>query len=177
MVLKKPIEFEAVDDLPVDVVFLLASAPEGSEYLKILAAVARRTRDEQVMKMLRDADRDCRVFGPGRAAGMSFPTTGSTGGRGSRRLRPKGGAGTDRSCLFKGDRCPRPMVLGSYRFLRRQTEGRVDGGGKPDLRGPSFPPVSAKIPFDLSSLQYVVAAADYRSFGALRRRWASIRRQ
>jgi DNA-binding transcriptional LysR family regulator len=33
-----------------------------------------------------------------------------------------------------------------------------------DSEGPSFPPVSAKIPFDLSSLQYVVAAADYRSF-------------
>ena len=56
MVLKKPIDFEAVDDLPVDVVFLLLSSPEGSnDYLKILAAVARRTRDEQVMKMLRGA--------------------------------------------------------------------------------------------------------------------------
>lgn len=33
-----------------------------------------------------------------------------------------------------------------------------------DWEGPSFPPVSAKIPFDLSALQYVVAAADYRSF-------------
>ena len=56
MVLKKPIEFESVDDLPVDVVFLLLSSPEGSnDYLKILAAVARRTRDEQVMKMLRGA--------------------------------------------------------------------------------------------------------------------------
>ncbi|MFC4623898.1 PTS sugar transporter subunit IIA [Daeguia caeni] len=56
MVLKKPIDFEAVDDLPVDVVFLLLSSPESSnEYLKILAAVARRMRDEQVMKILRGA--------------------------------------------------------------------------------------------------------------------------
>lgn len=56
MVLKKPIDFDAVDDLPVDIVFLLLSPPEGSnEYLKILAAAARRLRDERVMTMLRGA--------------------------------------------------------------------------------------------------------------------------
>lgn len=56
VVLKKPIDFEAVDDLPVDVVFLLLSSPEGrNEHLKILAAIARRMHDEQVMRMLRSA--------------------------------------------------------------------------------------------------------------------------
>ncbi|CAM3308407.1 transcriptional regulator, LysR family [Paracoccus aminovorans] len=33
-----------------------------------------------------------------------------------------------------------------------------------DTEGPFFPPVFTKIPFDLSALQYVVAAADYGSF-------------
>lgn len=56
VILKKPIDFEAVDDLPVDIVFLLLSSPEGtSEYLKILAAVARKTRGQTILQMLRSA--------------------------------------------------------------------------------------------------------------------------
>lgn len=56
VILKKPIDFEAVDDLPVDIVFLLLSSLEGtSEYLKILAAVARKTRGQTILQMLRSA--------------------------------------------------------------------------------------------------------------------------
>ena len=56
VILKKPIAFELVDELPVDIAFLLLSAPEGaSEYLKILAAFARRTHEPSVLNMLRGA--------------------------------------------------------------------------------------------------------------------------
>lgn len=63
VVLRKPIEFDAVDDLPVDIVFLLLSGGERtSEYLKILAAVARKTRDEQVLGLLRRAPSPAEAF-------------------------------------------------------------------------------------------------------------------
>ncbi|MGQ3671432.1 PTS sugar transporter subunit IIA [Xanthobacter sp. TB0136] len=56
VILKKPVDFEAVDDLPVDIVFLLLSPPEGTgDYLKILAAVARKTRGDRMPDMLRGA--------------------------------------------------------------------------------------------------------------------------
>ncbi|MGV2979422.1 PTS sugar transporter subunit IIA [Camelimonas sp. ID_303_24] len=55
-ILKKPIDFDAVDDRPVDIVFLLLPAAGGSgEHLKILAAVARKTRAEPVLTQLRRA--------------------------------------------------------------------------------------------------------------------------
>jgi nitrogen PTS system EIIA component len=54
--LQSPIPFEAVDDQPVDIVFLLLlpSAPAG-EQLSALACVARRLRDATVSKALRRA--------------------------------------------------------------------------------------------------------------------------
>jgi nitrogen PTS system EIIA component len=52
--LDKPIDFEAVDDLPVDLVFLLL-APEsaGADHLKALARIARVLRDSQKSAKLR----------------------------------------------------------------------------------------------------------------------------
>ena len=52
--LDKPIDFEAVDDLPVDLVFLLL-APEsaGADHLKALARIARVLRDGQKSAKLR----------------------------------------------------------------------------------------------------------------------------
>lgn len=53
-ILKKPLDFESVDDLPVDIVFLLLTGSErNGDDLKILAAVARRTRNES--RLLRSA--------------------------------------------------------------------------------------------------------------------------
>ncbi len=44
--LARPIDFAAVDDLPVDIVFMLLSPPEaGAVHLKALARVSRRLRD------------------------------------------------------------------------------------------------------------------------------------
>ena len=58
--LERPVEFDALDGEPVDLVFLLL-APEGAgaDHLKALARVARLLRDEKTaekMRSARDAD-------------------------------------------------------------------------------------------------------------------------
>ena len=54
--LPSPIEFGAVDGLPVDLVFLLLSPPDaGADHLKALAAVSRTFRDRQTLAKLRGA--------------------------------------------------------------------------------------------------------------------------
>ena len=54
--LERPIDFEAMDGQPVDLVFLLL-APEGAgaDHLKALARVARLLRDADVVRKLRDS--------------------------------------------------------------------------------------------------------------------------
>ena len=53
--LDKPIDFESVDDQPVDLIFLLL-APEsaGGDHLKALSRVSRLLRDKSLCKKLRD---------------------------------------------------------------------------------------------------------------------------
>ncbi len=55
--LDKPIDFEAIDEQPVDLIFLLL-APEsaGADHLKALARVSRLLRDRTVCEKLRGAD-------------------------------------------------------------------------------------------------------------------------
>ena len=55
--LEKPIDFEAIDDQPVDLIFLLL-APEGAgtEHLKALARVSRLLRDRAICAKLRGTD-------------------------------------------------------------------------------------------------------------------------
>ena len=54
--LDRPVDFEALDGQPVDLVFLLL-APEGAgaDHLKALARVARLLRDPEVARKLRDS--------------------------------------------------------------------------------------------------------------------------
>ena len=54
--LEKPVDFDAIDDAPVDLVFLLL-APEsaGADHLKALARISRLLRDEAVCGRLRDS--------------------------------------------------------------------------------------------------------------------------
>lgn len=55
-VLQEPIEYGAIDDLPVDVVVLLLSPREaGTEHLKALARVSRVLRDREFLAKLRGA--------------------------------------------------------------------------------------------------------------------------
>src|SRR3546814_9854021 len=54
--LSAPIEFQAVDNLPVDLVFLLLSPPDaGADHLKALAGVSRALRDRATAAKLRGA--------------------------------------------------------------------------------------------------------------------------
>jgi PTS system nitrogen regulatory IIA component len=54
--LAQPIEFDAIDDLPVDLVFMLLSpTTAGADHLKALARVSRRMRDRPLLAKLRGA--------------------------------------------------------------------------------------------------------------------------
>ena len=54
--LERPVDFEALDGQPVDLVFLLL-APEtaGADHLKALARVARLLRDPEITRKLRES--------------------------------------------------------------------------------------------------------------------------
>jgi PTS system nitrogen regulatory IIA component len=56
--LARPIEFDAIDGAPVDLVFLLLMPPEaaGNGNVAALAAVSRRFRDGETVARLRKAD-------------------------------------------------------------------------------------------------------------------------
>jgi PTS system nitrogen regulatory IIA component len=56
--LEKPVDFEAVDSRPVDLIFLLLT-PEGAsgDHLKALALVSRLLRDRAICEKLRGTDR------------------------------------------------------------------------------------------------------------------------
>ncbi len=55
--LEKPIEYEAVDQQPVDMVFaLLAPKGAGAEHLKALARVSRLLRNPDICQKLRSSD-------------------------------------------------------------------------------------------------------------------------
>jgi PTS system nitrogen regulatory IIA component len=54
--LAHPVEYQAVDELPVDLVFLLLSPVDaGAAHLKALARVSRRLRDARFLAKLRGA--------------------------------------------------------------------------------------------------------------------------
>lgn len=56
--LTRPIDYDAIDGAPVDLVFLLLMPPEeeGNENVGALAAVSRRFRDGETVARLRKAD-------------------------------------------------------------------------------------------------------------------------
>ncbi|WP_417459478.1 PTS IIA-like nitrogen regulatory protein PtsN [Kordiimonas sp.] len=52
--LANPIDFDSVDDVPVDIVFmLLAPTDAGADHLKALARISRLLRDEKTLSKLR----------------------------------------------------------------------------------------------------------------------------
>jgi PTS system nitrogen regulatory IIA component len=54
--LERPIAFAAIDDRPVDLLFLLLSPPEAATaHLALLAAISRRIRDKTVANAVRQA--------------------------------------------------------------------------------------------------------------------------
>lgn len=61
--LEPAVDFEAIDDLPVDLVFCLLSPPDaGAEHLKALAQVSRWLRDPGFVAKLRGAGSDDAVY-------------------------------------------------------------------------------------------------------------------
>ena len=55
--LEQPVNFDAIDEQPVDLIFLLL-APEtaGADHLKALARISRLLRDSKICKKLRGSD-------------------------------------------------------------------------------------------------------------------------
>lgn len=61
--LQKPIDFQALDGLSVDIIFTLLSPPQaGAEHLKTLAYVSRALRDERFVACLRGAKNDAALY-------------------------------------------------------------------------------------------------------------------
>lgn len=62
-VLDSPIDYDALDDQPVDLVFLLLAPEEsGADHLKALARIARLLREPQMVEQLRKADERASVY-------------------------------------------------------------------------------------------------------------------
>jgi len=63
VLLSTPIAFDAIDDVPVDVVFMLLSpADSGAEHLKTLARVSRLLRNERQVARIRGAQSDAALY-------------------------------------------------------------------------------------------------------------------
>jgi nitrogen PTS system EIIA component len=61
--LAAPIDFQAVDGMPVDLVFLLLSPPDaGVDHLKALASISRACRDRPTLAKLRGARSNDALF-------------------------------------------------------------------------------------------------------------------
>lgn len=61
--LKTPVDFDAIDEAPVDIVFLLLMpAAAGQEHLNALACVARQLRSPRALKELRTAADEAALY-------------------------------------------------------------------------------------------------------------------
>jgi PTS system nitrogen regulatory IIA component len=60
--LDRPIGYEAIDERPVDLVFLLLIPMNTNEHLQALACVSRRLRDQAIATNLRRAPSDQEVY-------------------------------------------------------------------------------------------------------------------
>ena len=61
--LEKPIDFEAIDNQPVDLIFmLLTPASAGADHLKALARISRLLRDRTICDKLRGTDRSDALY-------------------------------------------------------------------------------------------------------------------
>lgn len=62
--LKKPIDFEAIDDVPVDIAFLVLSPTlKGTSHLSVLASIARSARSDSWLRAVRQAASPAAVHG------------------------------------------------------------------------------------------------------------------
>ncbi|EJR5449444.1 PTS IIA-like nitrogen regulatory protein PtsN [Vibrio cholerae] len=60
---EEPIEFDSIDNRPVDLLFaLLVPEDQCKEHLKTLACIAERLNDKQILKQLRNAASDQELY-------------------------------------------------------------------------------------------------------------------
>ncbi|WP_001177161.1 PTS IIA-like nitrogen regulatory protein PtsN [Vibrio sp. RC586] len=60
---EEPIEFDSIDNRPVDLLFaLLVPEDQCKEHLKTLACMAERLNDKQILKQLRNAESDQELY-------------------------------------------------------------------------------------------------------------------
>jgi len=58
-----PVDFESIDEQPVDLIFLLLAPEEaGADHLKALARVSRLLRDKNICEKLRGTDEADALF-------------------------------------------------------------------------------------------------------------------
>ena len=63
MTLSDPIDFDAIDNQPVDIIFaLLVPEDEHEQHLQTLASVAQRLNDKNCTRALRDAQSDQELY-------------------------------------------------------------------------------------------------------------------
>ncbi len=61
--LARPVEYEAIDGKPVDVLFLLLlPAEKATDHVAALAAVSRSMRDDTILRMIRKAGNSSALF-------------------------------------------------------------------------------------------------------------------
>ncbi|WP_228676916.1 PTS sugar transporter subunit IIA [Sinorhizobium fredii] len=61
--LKKPIDFESIDHIPVDIVSFLLTPTEGNaSHLNVLAAIARKLRSPKTLRSIRAASEPEEVY-------------------------------------------------------------------------------------------------------------------
>jgi PTS system nitrogen regulatory IIA component len=63
LLLQEPVAFDAVDDMPVDIIFMLLSPTDsGADHLKTLARVSRFLRNETQVKRMRGVKTDAALY-------------------------------------------------------------------------------------------------------------------
>lgn len=61
--LKKPVDYESIDDIPVDLAFLLLTPSDaGADHLKALAKISRVLRNSATCERLRNAPDDAALY-------------------------------------------------------------------------------------------------------------------
>ncbi|SEI14167.1 PTS system, nitrogen regulatory IIA component [Rhizobium tibeticum] len=61
--LSRPLDFDAIDEAPIDLIFLLVFGEEWrSEYLKVLATIARKAHDTMVLSAMRRAENPADLY-------------------------------------------------------------------------------------------------------------------
>ncbi|WP_439603432.1 PTS sugar transporter subunit IIA [Devosia sp.] len=60
--LDRPVEFDAIDEQPVDLVFLLLTPADRTAHLKVLSTVSRQLRSAQVLEQLRRASSAAQMY-------------------------------------------------------------------------------------------------------------------